>query len=112
MFVIKQGDRLPSLEATIKNESDGAVVDLTTALGVTFRMWKQRVSGGAYKVNTAAVVVTPASGTVRYDWTAGDTNEVGDYLAEFVIAWPLSKTQTVPTDGAFHVRVQDGGLPG
>lgn len=112
MFVIKQGDRLPSLEATIKKESDGSVVDLTTALGVTFRMWKQRVSGGTYKVNTAAVVVTPAAGTVRYDWTASDTDDAGDYLAEFVIAWPSSKTQTVPTDGAFHVRVLDGGLPG
>ena len=30
MFVIKQGDRLPSLEATIRKESDGTVVDLTT----------------------------------------------------------------------------------
>ena len=112
MFVIKQGDRLPSLQATIKNEVDGTPVDLTTALGITFRMWKQRVSGGTYKVNTTATVVTPASGVVRYDWTAIDTNEAGDYLAEFVISWPSSKTQTVPTAGAFHVRVLDGGLPG
>lgn len=112
MFVIKQGDRLPSLEATIRNESDGTAVDLTTALGVTFRMWKQRTAGGTYKVNTTATVDTPASGVVRYDWTATDTNEAGDYLAEFVIAWPSSKTQTVPTAGAFHVRVLDGGLPG
>ena len=112
MFVIKQGDRLPSLEATIRRRSDGSAVDLTTALGVTFRMWKQRVVGGSYKVNAAAVMVTPSSGVVRYDWTSLDTDDAGDYLGEFVVSWPSSKTQTIPTDGAFHVRVLDGGLPG
>lgn len=112
MFEIKKGDRLPSLEAIIRKRADGTAIDLTTAVSVAFRMWAQRQSGGTYKVDTAAVVVAAASGSVRYDWTALDTDTVGDFFAEFVITWPSSKVQTIPTAGAMHVRVVDGGLPG
>lgn len=112
MFIIKQGDRLPSIDAIVKKRSDSTVIDLSTATGVTFRMWKQRTTSGAYKVNAAATILSAEDGIVRYEWAAGDTAEVGDYLAEFVIQWPLSRTQTIPTDGVLHVRVLDAGLPG
>lgn len=112
MFVIKQGDRLPSLEVIVKKKADGEIIDLSTASSVTFRMWKQRATSGTYKVDSAAVIASAVDGVVRYDWTTTDTNEVGDYLAEFVIVWPLSKQQTIPTNGVFHVRVVDAGLPG
>lgn len=111
-FTIKKDDLEPALNATLVAVDGGAALDLTTASGVTFRMWKQRATGGAYKVNRAASIVSAIAGTVRVNWQAGDTDEVGDFLGEFVVTWAGGRPQTIPTAGALHVRVEDGGLPG
>lgn len=111
-FTIKKDDLEPALNATLSLVADGTPLDLTDAVSVAFRMWRQRVTGGAYKASGAATIVDAAAGTVRYTWAAGDTSEAGDFLAEFVVTWAGSRPQTVPTAGAIHVRVEDGGLPG
>lgn len=100
-FTIKANDRLPSIQATLS--SAGAPIDLTTATSVKFIM--RPIAGGATKVNTAATIVTPTSGVVRYDWLAIDTNTAGSFQAEWEITWTGGKKQTVPTTSYHTVDV-------
>ena len=106
---IKQGDRLPVLDATLVNE-DGTAFNLTSADSVAFRM---RAKGATtFAVEGAATIVSAAAGTVRYAWAEGDTDVVGVFYAEFVVTFSGSLTQTVPTTSQFIVRVYDAGIPG
>jgi hypothetical protein len=70
------GNRSPSITETIT--AGGVPVDLTAAT-VNFKM--RPVNSSTLKVNRAAVVVTPAAGTVRYDWDPTDVDTEGEYLA-------------------------------
>ena len=80
-FHIMEGLTYPTLDATIVDE-DGTAVDLTGG-AVVFYMKAQ--DDGAMKINAAAAtIVLAAAGTVRYTFTAADTNEVGDYWGWFV----------------------------
>ena len=102
-FKIKQGDELPVLDVTLVN-ADGTALNLTTATGVDFRM---RLPGEtAYRVNAAGSILVAASGTVRYEWAAGDTDVAGQYDAEFVATFSGARTLTAPTCGCFTVTVE------
>lgn len=110
-FNIKQGDLLPSVEATLA-DANGAPINLTSAVSVNFRMWRQRPGESSYLIDRAATVVSAVAGTVRFDWQAGDTTPIGTFSADFLVMWPSSKPQTIPTVGNLVVNVLDGGLIG
>ncbi len=102
IYTIKRGDLLPVPQATTL-ASDGAAINLTTATGVVFRY---RLQGTTTWTTKTAVIVTAASGIVRYDWVAPDTDITpGLYEAEYVITWPVAKPQTVPNDGFVQWRI-------
>jgi hypothetical protein len=96
-FTIKAHDERPSIQATLF--TGGVAVDLTSATGVDFIM--ALASGGAPKVNAAAVVADAINGVVRYDWISADTDTPGDYEAEWQVTWADSDTQTFPT-ASYH----------
>lgn len=102
MFIIKQNDQRPFYQTTLTR--GGVAVDLSTASGLTFKMRKQgRVEN---KVDSSAIILTPASGIVEYRWNAGDTDEAGTYFAEFEVLWPDSTTETFPSLSYEIVRVE------
>lgn len=106
-FAIKRHDTLPSIQATLY--IGGLAVDLTQALGVQFIMRPavHGVPSGTAKVNAAAAVASAASGVVRYDWDAADTDTPGDYVAEWQVTWIAGgKQQSFPTVGYHTVTVE------
>lgn len=96
-FSIKRNDRLPSYAVTLDTG-----VSLATAT-VKFIMTLKGAS--VPKVDAAAVVVDGATGSVRYDWGATDTDTAGTYDAEWEITYADGRKQTLPDDDFLEVIV-------
>jgi hypothetical protein len=94
-----KGDRSPSLTDTIK--VDGVAFDLTGS-SVKFQMRLE--TSQTLKVDSAAAIVSPTAGTVRYDWAAGDVDTEADYIGWWLVTLPSSKTQRTPE---FTVQIMD-----
>lgn len=98
-----KNDRQPSILATLQY-SDSSAVNLTGAT-VKFHMSKD----GVILINAAAVVVTPLSGIVRYDWAALDTAvTLGSdgfcrCKGEFEVTFSDATIMTFPTKGDFQI---------
>jgi hypothetical protein len=98
-FFIKRGDTSPALLFQIDPP-----VNLTAAT-VVFNM---RARGGAVVVNRApASVPSLPNPTLRYDWTAPNTAEVGTFEAEFEVTYGDGAIETWPNDGYIAVRIWD-----
>jgi len=76
-------------------------VDLT---GSTVKFQMRLVGSTTLKVDTAATVVTPAAGTVRYDWAALDVNTSGYYTGWWHVTLPGGNFQDTPE---FLVEIRD-----
>ena len=105
-FTIKQSDRLPSLVATLE-DADGAAVNLSSGVtSVTFSL-RLRRNRQVVVTNAAAVIVTAATGIVRYDWADGDTAEAGQYEGEFSVNYTSGLTLSFPNGDWIDVLVVD-----
>lgn len=102
-FYIKQGDRLPSLSATLE-EIDGSAVDLS---GGTVKFLMRRRAGLAALIDASAAVVNASLGQVRYDWGAGETATPGTYQGEFEFTNGDGKKLTFPNTGYISVVITD-----
>ena len=102
-FVIRKGDRLPELQATL-TDSAGAAVNLT---GLTVRFHMRQVGSRTVKVNGAATLVTPASGVVKYTWAAVDTDTTGSYQGEFEVTFGDGRKQSFPNPSFLAINVTD-----
>lgn len=96
-----EGDRLPSLFYAL-HDYNGAM-DLTAASGVKWVMMGQN---GVNKVDTAATIVTAATGQVRYDWAALDVDTPGVFLGKWEVTVG-GKTQKVPSDRYLVVEIME-----
>lgn len=102
-FYIKQNDTVPSIRAELQN-GNGDPVDLINA-NVRFLM--RAIGANQTTVSAAAVVITPASGVVQYNWIAADTDTIGSYQAEFEVTYPDGTIETFPNNGYIRVEIID-----
>lgn len=100
-FSLVQGDRAPSITATL-TDATGAAVNLTGGT-VTFKMRILDESRPA--ITGVATIVNAATGAVRYDWASGDTDTPGVYLASWTLTL-AGKPQTFPAYRVKRVLVE------
>ena len=99
-FNLKRGDTSPSLLYAL----DPASVDLT---GATVRFNMRPTTGGVVKVSRAIATVVTETGTptIRYDWTAQDTDTSGTYDGEFEVTYAGGAVETFPNTGFIKIVI-------
>jgi hypothetical protein len=102
-FTIKQNDTSPAMLATLQDAS-GDAVNITAA---TVRFHMRRIGSTQVTIDQPAVIVTPLSGLVRYNWQAADTVAVGSYQAEFEVTYADASIETFPNDSYIRVEITD-----
>ena len=110
---LKQGDTGPPVRAKILNDNDRQPPDLTGAV-VTFKLLQINAETGAVVelFSKPAVVEAPtiSSGTIRYDWGAGDTvGLAGRFMALFHIVFADSTIEHYPNEGYIWVTIEQDG---
>jgi len=102
---IKRNDTKPFVQATVQ-DATGSALDLTNGSYVFFNM--------ATNDNTFTPVfsgaggfITKASGTISYEWAAGNTARSGTYLGEFEITYTDGTLLTVPSDHSFVINIYE-----
>ena len=102
--VFVQGDTAPDITGTIHDAEDATIpIDLT---GCTVKFMMRPVDGKRYTVNSAAVIVDPPAGTVKYSWATNDLSVPGEYLVEWEVTYPDAKIQTTVSLSTITVRRQ------
>lgn len=108
VFSIQQTDTHPLVACQLKSgigTDDEAVIDLTNADSVTFRM--RALGASTDTVSAAATIVTAATGSVSYRLTALQTATAGRYAAWWVIDWADGNQSTVPSAGHDVIIIGD-----
>ena len=98
-FYLKRNDTKEPIQATLSDQA--GPVDLSGAT-VRFHMKDRR---GVVVVDADAEVVTAASGVVRYQWQAEDTEAAGDFYAEWEVTFASGAVQTFPNENDIGIRI-------
>jgi hypothetical protein len=93
-----QYDTAPSVFGTIA--INGVAVDLTGCT-VTFQMWPS--NSLRLKVDGAASVITPAAGTVKYDWAQYDLSMPGDFVSRWRVVFPGGRIEHTEPENTITV---------
>lgn len=97
-IVLFKGDRNPALQDTIT--VGGSAYDLTSS---TVKLQMRAIGAQTLTVDTAATIVTAASGIVRYDWAADDVDTAGTFLAW----WEITTGGKTQKSDDFLVEIRD-----
>lgn len=101
-ITIKFGDRLPKVARQFLQ--DGVAVDLTGTT-VAFNMWNAQ-TGTQVITSGSCTIVTAATGSVEYPWTATDaTLPAGFYIASFTATFSGPRLLTAPNDGMLTIQI-------
>lgn len=101
MIYVKQGDTRPA--AATQLTKGLTAVDLTSATEVKFKMRQLRQVD--LSVDGAATITDAATGMVEYRWQASDTEDAGEYVAEWQVLWSDGSIESFPTLGYDSVVV-------
>ena len=102
-FVIKSGDTLPILTDTL-TYSNGTPVNLS---GCTVQFIMRSVTAVLPTTNAPATVVTPATGSVSYTFTATDTAQAQRAQGTWVVTNASGQVQQWPTDGYLDIAIEE-----
>lgn len=100
MFVIKQNDTLPNLEAQLM-DCEGNPINLDLC-GVDFHM---KALDGEIKVDRPVTIIDVENGKIKVEWQEGDTDTTGTFKCEFEVNMPDGKILTVPNGGYFLISI-------
>jgi len=100
-FEIKRGDRRQPIEAFLRDGA-GASVNLS---GTTVRFHMVEDGGVMPKVNSPATIINPATGHVRYEWVAEDTDTAGLYNAEWEVTFGDGTILTFPNNRHLTINI-------
>ena len=100
MFVIKQNDTLPNLEAQLM-DCEGNPINLDLC-GVDFHM---KALDGEIKVDRPVTIIDIENGEIKVEWLEGETDTTGTFKCEFEVNMPDGKILTVPNDGYFLISI-------
>lgn len=103
VHVIKVGDTLPAIEATLIG-AGGVAQDLT---GATVTIGFRKAGTTALLWSGVATIVTPLTGEVLFPFPAGVTATLGAGLfeGEFSVALAGGGQATFPSDGYIQLRI-------
>ncbi len=110
-LTMKQGDLGPAVRARIVNDSDQQSPDYSAAVA-TFKLLRVDTEGLLVEIfNSPAVIENPttSSGTVRYDWSSGDTDLIGRFQGVFKIVLPGAIPEHYPDQGYIWVNIESAG---
>jgi hypothetical protein len=86
-------------------DQDGNPIDFSGAASVTFLMYN---SQGTQIVSAPGSIEAPlSSGVLRYAWAEGDTEEAGEFRAEFDVSYGAGGMLTIPAKGTVLVRIYE-----
>lgn len=103
-FTLKKGDTRPSIEQTLVDD-EGEVIPLAEGDEVFF--WMGLVDEGYTHFHKLAEIVDMPTSKVRYDWVAGDTDDVADFDAEWRVYRVDLEDITFPNSYYLKVRILD-----
>jgi hypothetical protein len=105
MFIVKQGDLFPPIDATVRDAND-AVVDVSGAT-VKFSMRDSRDPGSIKIALGTGQVVDGVTGAIRYAFGADDSDTPGTYEAEFQVTPTTGASMRIPTEGYITVIIEE-----
>ncbi len=104
-FYIKTDNTGPDLEIQFLDE-DGDPVNITGNTALTFSMREKR--SGTVKVDAvAATPVEVTTGTVKYVWSAANTDTAGEYEAEFSCTLSSGQIISFPNNGYILILISE-----
>ena len=104
MYYVKQYATYPPLTATLY-QADGSLLSLEDATAVYFTMRpKSKVAKQDAIRGTCTIIDVDGVKKVRYTWAAGDTDNPGVYVAEFLVVRP-SGNQIVPNRSYNEIEI-------
>ncbi|MDX1810435.1 MAG: BppU family phage baseplate upper protein [Gammaproteobacteria bacterium] len=102
-FEIKRNDTSPDLECTLQG-NDGVSVDIT---GATVRFHMTKKGETTPKVDALATNVDEASGKVKYEWNAADTDTKGVFRGEFEVTYSDGSIETFPNNSYIPINIYE-----
>lgn len=101
-LMLKQHDLAPPYYGKAVN-SAGLPVDLSGA--TVLATMKPKVGGSAIFTRQACTITNAATGLFLYQWQAGNTDTVGEFVIEFEFAPAASGKFTLPADRIAEVEI-------
>lgn len=107
-FHIVKGDTSPAIEYQLQ-DSDGNPVNITGFNEIRFHMRKKGVKAPKVDADTSGnVSATDAEkGKVKYDWEKGNTDEAGDFEAEWEVEYIDGTIETFPNRRKIDVDIEE-----